>query len=319
MGFAAFLGAVVACGNTSDPGTRGPAGSGAAGVAGSGAAGVAGSGAAGVAGSGAAGVAGSGAAGVAGSDTAGVAGSDTVGGAGSGVAGEANSGGMHDGVAGHGGAVVGSAGGGAGGASAGGSAGAVSSGGPFDPTVAIPSHDCRSDTGANCISVAGNYNGADIDVYCNPTSDVSVTIHAGKWVIGCDHLMPGFARIDIEVAPPGNFSEQMSAGSKPATEFEFSTGATPNSAVALSNPNLAEAEVAGTITAMPGNHRVVSGTFHGKWSPPLSTCKSLSSSACVEATLNVTFRLNSSYGYCFSNDDCVAPLTCDPIAFACFN
>ena len=141
----------------------------------------------------------------------------------------------------------------------------------------------------------------------------------GKWVIGCDHLMPGFARLYIVVARPGNFSEQASKGTRPATEFEFANTASAGTPASFLKPNWLSFEVAGKIVAAPANHRIVSGTFHGTWGTPEGACLSQPNAVCVEANLNVTFRLDSTYGYCFSNDDCVAPLECDPVAFACFN
>ena len=245
----------------------------------------------------------------------GAAGSSTAGGGNWSVGGNGALGGQ-SGAAGN--ALSGSGGlAGAGGTASGGSAGSTAA--AFDPTVSIPSHDCRADTSPNCISVAGTYNGAAVDTYCNMNNDLGVIIQGGKWAIGCEHLMPGFARLFIPVARPGNFSEQLSVGPHPKIEFYFKSDASPFGSVVLGVDNFQHAEAAWSITAAPSNYRLVSGTFHGKWAIPDSACGSSSGVTCAEADVNVSFRLESEYGYCFADTDCAAPRVCNPIAFACYD
>jgi hypothetical protein len=197
-------------------------------------------------------------------------------------------------------------------------AGPAEAGGPtvLDPSVPTPSHDCRTDTSINCISVAGTYNGNRIDEFCNNPAGLSVIVHAGKWVIGCDNTNPvGTAVIYVPIQKPGTFSETATAGSSQAMEFEFSADTTTS--IALFTANLVRAELAGTIAAPSATDRVVTGTFHGEWSMPAAGCQGTYGSPCASANINVTFRTEGRYGSCLSNSDCAAPQTCDSVGFFC--
>ncbi|HWZ92799.1 MAG TPA: hypothetical protein VNW92_28230 [Polyangiaceae bacterium] len=231
-----------------------------------------------------------------------------------GSGGSNHGGGAGGAVSGYGGATAGSTASGAGGT--GGMAGSAPT--ALDPALPTPSHDCRTDTGANCISIAGTYTGAPIDIYCNAADDLSVIVQAGKWVIGCDHLNAGYARLFVPVQKPGSFAETATAGSQPQMEFEFSVDAT--SSVALFGSNLVSAELAGAVVATYGGvYRAVSGTFHGSWAAPDSTCSGLYGSACAVADINVTFRIETTSGTCFSDSECPPPETCNMVGYACFN
>jgi hypothetical protein len=195
------------------------------------------------------------------------------------------------------------------------------SGTALDPAVPTPHHDCRTDSSSNCISVAGTYNGAAIDTFCNSTSDLSVIVHAGKWVIGCDHMNPGFARLYVPIQKPGSFAESATPATKPTVGegagmlFEFS--ADTMTSVMLYTPNFVRADLAGSVVVGSAPYRTVSGTLHGEWTTPAASCAALSSSPCASANINVTFRISTQYGSCFSNADCTSPQTCDSVADYC--
>ena len=191
----------------------------------------------------------------------------------------------------------------------------------LDPGVPTPTHDCRTDTSSNCISIAGTYNGAPIDLFCNAADDLSVIVHAGKWVIGCDHLSPGFARLYVPVQKPGNFTESATPASKPQVGegagmlFEFS--ADTMTSVLLYIPNFVRADLVGSVVVASSPYRTVSGTFHGDWATPDASCAALSGSPCAAADVNVTFRISTKYGSCFSDGDCTSPETCDSVGYYC--
>jgi hypothetical protein len=184
----------------------------------------------------------------------------------------------------------------------------------FDTAVAIPSHDCRTDAAVNCISYAGTYDGNPIDSFCNMADGTDVTIHAGEWVIGCDTTSLGLARIYIPIQKVGSISGTATAGSASGMDFEFSADSTTS--IALFSTSLVHATMVGTIAASsPG--RVVTGTFHGQWGTPDSSCSGLYGVPCAAADINVTFREASMYGTCLSDADCTAPATCDSVAYYC--
>jgi hypothetical protein len=185
----------------------------------------------------------------------------------------------------------------------------------LDPSLPTPSHDCRTDTSTNCISVAGTYNGASVDTFCNMADGTSVVVHAGEWVIGCDETNPGFARIYIPIQKPGSFAATGTPDASAPMDFELSADTTTS--VALFTDNLVRASVAGTISTPSSSSRVVTGTFHGDWSTPDSSCLGLYSSPCAAANVNVTFRTASRYGSCLSDADCTAPQTCDGVGYFC--
>jgi hypothetical protein len=206
--------------------------------------------------------------------------------------------------------------------SSGGDAGAADSGPmtALDPSLPTPSHDCRTDTSQNCISAAGFYDGKPIDVFCNDPNGTDVTIHAGKWVIGCDHPNYDagsalFAELDVPIQEPGPFSETDTPDASAPMEFEFSDDLMTT--VALFAQNLVRVDLQGTVTG--GSSRTVSGTLHGEWStvPDGGFCQSLSGSACGSADINVTFRLVSQYGTCLTDADCTAPKTCAAVSYDC--
>jgi hypothetical protein len=191
----------------------------------------------------------------------------------------------------------------------------------LDPTLPTPSHDCRTDTSTNCISIAGTYNGVPIDVFCNAPNDLSVIVHAGKWVIGCDHLNPGFARLYVPIQMPGGFAETATPASKPqvgeGTGMLFEFSADTSTSIELYIDNFVRADLAGTIVVGSAPSRSVSGTFHGDWATPGSSCSGLSGGPCAAADLNVTFRIQTRYGSCFSAADCTAPQMCDSVSYLC--
>lgn len=196
----------------------------------------------------------------------------------------------------------------------GGAAGSVAT----SPSLPMPTHDCRADTHENCISIAGFYEGVPIDVFCNETAAVQTAVHAGKWVIGCDSLGSGLARIYVPIQTPGTLAETVAAGTASRSEFEFAANGT-DSSVTLFAGNFVSAELRGGVVVTSAPYRVVSGTFHALWSTPDSACTAFAGSRCAEARLNVTFRLSTRYGSCFSNSDCKAPLTCNLVGYACYN
>jgi hypothetical protein len=189
----------------------------------------------------------------------------------------------------------------------------------FDESQPTPGHDCRSDTSANCISAAGTYNGVSLDEYCDTPSDLGVTIQAGKWAMGCNSLGPGFGRFFIPIREPGAFVETATAGSKPQTEFEFSADSTVvnQSAVALFSSNLVCAQIAGTVAVVSGPYRSISGTFHGEWTTPGPGCNGPYGSPCAPTNINVTFRMQTTYGNCLTNADCPSGQTCEAVAYTC--
>jgi hypothetical protein len=204
------------------------------------------------------------------------------------------------------------------GSSDGGDAGPADSGPAtaLDPSLPTPSHDCRTDTTSpNCISAAGFYDGKPIDAFCNDPDGTDVTIHAGKWVIGCDDANPLLAELDVPIQEPGPFSETDTPDASVGMEFEFSDDTMTT--VALFAQNLVRVDLQGSVTG--GSSRTVSGTLHGEWSTVLDGgfCQSLSGSACGSAEINVTFRLVSEYGTCLSDADCTAPKTCAGVSYDC--
>lgn len=213
--------------------------------------------------------------------------------------------------AGAGGGADGAAGGGTGGDAAADAAAAPTA---FDPTVPVPSHDCRTDPSVNCISYAGTYDGMSVDSYCDKPDGTSVTIHAGEWVIGCDTTSQGTAVLYVPIQKVGAITGTATAGSASGMDFEFSADATTE--IALFTSNLVHAAMVGTIAASsPG--RVVTGTFHGQWSTPASGCSGPYGATCAAADVNVTFREASRYGTCLSDADCTAPATCDSAGYYC--
>ena len=129
---------------------------------------------------------------------------------------------------------------------AGSGAGNDASSGDTGGTIPMPGHDCRvDDTSDNCISVAGTYDGKAIDLFCNAADGMDVTITEGKWVIGCEHLNPGVALLNVPIQKPGPIAETGTATSRSRMAFEFS--ADTSSSVAMFTNNLVRADLAGTI------------------------------------------------------------------------
>lgn len=208
----------------------------------------------------------------------------------------------------------------AGEAGQGGSAGAGASS-VLDPKLPVPSRDCRAEDSESCLSIAGTYEGKPVDEVVDTETCGSGGVKSGKWGIGCNHIGAlGQAVLDVPIARPGAFTFALTPANAGTLDFQY-VPATGNGVVALFAGNFVRAEVQGTVVVTPpgSEYRVVSGTFHGVWSAPDSSCKSLAGGACASAELNVTFRLTTRFGSCFSDSECTPPLTCDMVGFACFN
>jgi len=269
----------------------------------------------------------SGAAALAGGGTS-LGGSGAGGGAGGTSAGGTSAG------SGAGGTSAGSGGGGTSGAADGGggvraAAGDAGTGGSpeagtssvLDPDLPTPSRDCRAADSGDCLSVAGIYEGKSVDEAFDTRTCGSGGVKSGKWAIGCDHVTStGRVVLDVPITRPGEFNLALTPANATSLDFQY-LPATATGVVTLFAGNFVRAEVEGTVvvTSASSAYRVVSGTFHGVWSTPDGSCKSLAGAACASAELNVTFRLSTRYGSCFDDSECTPPLTCDMIGFACFN
>jgi len=218
------------------------------------------------------------------------------------------------------------AGGGAGKGSSNGGAGSAA-GTPaevFDPDLPVPTHDCRTDTSKDCVSLAGTFEGTPIDLFTESEKCGAGGVHSGKWVIGCDHVGINSADVhvvlDVPIIRPGSFSASMQPGDAAFADFQFYAVGF-NKTVALFAGNLVSAQIAGTVVADDSSptypYRVVSGTFHGVWGTPETSCLSVGSTACATAELNVTFSSRTQYGTCFAATDCTLPETCDMVGLYC--
>ena len=269
------------------------------------------------------------------SHTANNGGASTGGGAGMSLvvgetSGAPNAGGTH-------GAVAGSAGvtsnlGGTGGASGGGASGSSSASGgsagaaitAFDPKVAIPTHDCRTDTThKNCISLAGTFDGKPFDTFCNAPDDLSSIIYAGAWELGCEHKKSpadGYQVLYVTVRRPSELVEAFMPANNPNFRLIYIPAGMTQSTMGVSSgdPNRVSAQLESNIAPVSSTYRLVTGTLHSSWSAPDSKCLSYFSAGCASADINVTFRLETDYGNCLDDSDCVAPKTCDKVAYTCF-
>ena len=213
-----------------------------------------------------------------------------------------------------------------GGVSAAGAAGREASaeagaGSVLEPNLPTPSRDCRAAGTEDCLSIAGTYDGKAVDEAFDTATCGSGGVHAGRWVIGCDHInSKGRVVLDVPIVHPGAFKLALVPATAKQLDFQY-TSATATGVVALFAGNFVRAEVEGTVvvSSASSEYRVVSGTFHGVWNAPDSSCVSLAGIACASAELNVTFRLTTRFGSCFADGECTPPLTCDMVGFACFN
>ena len=208
----------------------------------------------------------------------------------------------------------------AGDADTGGSAEAGASG-VLDPILPTPSRDCRGEDSGDCLSIAGIYEGKPVDEAFDTTTCGSGGVKAGKWSVGCNRIdSKGRVVLDLPIVRPGSFNLALTPANAKTIDFQYVT-ATSTGVVALFASNFVRAELQGTVvvTSPASEYRAVSGTFHGVWSAPDSSCVSLAGIACASAELNVTFRLTTRYGSCFDDSECTPPLTCDMVGFACFN
>jgi hypothetical protein len=200
----------------------------------------------------------------------------------------------------------------------------------LDPNLPIPSYDCRTDTGHDCVSVAGTVDGMSIDLSGDTEPCGAGGVHAGKWVIGCDRLGSGKAAVDVQLDVPimkaGSFSGSMAGpGDARFADFYFTIGTTSptggTNTVALFADNMLGAQIEGTVVAddtFPDYpYRIVSGTLHGVWGPPDDSCRSYASTTCATAELNITFRSKTQYGTCLSASECTPPKTCDSVGAYC--
>jgi hypothetical protein len=204
-----------------------------------------------------------------------------------------------------------------------GSAGSAEAGASsvLDPNLPAPSRDCRAAGSGDCLSIAGTYEGKSVDEAFDTETCGSGGVKAGKWGIGCDHVTSdGRVVLDVPIVRPGTFARALTPASSRDLDFQY-VPATANGVVALFAGNFVRAELEGTVvvTSTSSEYRVVSGTFHGVWSEPDSSCVSLAGIACASAELNVTFRLTTRFGSCFNDGECTPPLTCNMVGFACFN
>ncbi len=212
---------------------------------------------------------------------------------------------------------------GEGGMSDSGSAGMGATGGVptdvLDPGLPTPSHDCRTDTTGDCVSLAGTYDGMPVDEVILEADCSGAAVHAGKWPIACDRVggdPNARVLLDVPIVRPGSYYLAISPDDRAGVDFQYTVDFT--NTIALFAGNLVSAELAYTVVVTSAPYRTVSGTFHGIWSDPDSACLSLGSSACGTAELNVTFRSSTRYGSCFDDTECVAPATCDPVGLICF-
>lgn len=191
----------------------------------------------------------------------------------------------------------------------------------LDPNLPTPSRDCRAAGTEDCLSIAGTYDGEAVDEAFDTDTCGSGGVHAGNWVIGCDHVGSlGRVVLDVPIVRPGAFKLALAPATAKPVDFQY-TSANLTGVVALFAGNFVRAQVEGTVvvSSTSSEYRVVSGTFHGVWNAPDSSCVSLAGIACASAELNVTFRLTTRFGSCFADGECMPPLTCDMIGFACFN
>lgn len=191
----------------------------------------------------------------------------------------------------------------------------------LDPLLPAPSRDCRGADSGDCLSVAGIYEGKPVDEAFDTQTCGSGGVKAGKWGIGCNRIdSKGRVVLDVPIVRPGTFNLALTPANAKTVDFQYVPAASTG-VVALFAGNFVRAELEGTVvvTSASSEYRVVSGTFHGVWSAPDSSCVSLAGTACSSAELNVTFRLRTRFGSCFDDSECTPPLTCDMVGFACFN
>ncbi len=211
-------------------------------------------------------------------------GSTTGGSSGSGVGGTGN----------------GSGSGGAGNAS--GAGGAIGGGGSsgsgdvdvLDPSLPLPSVDCRTDTTSRiCVSVSGTVAGQAVDEHC--TMESFAEMIAGtplSWIVICGEegsFGPLSYRVDVPVQPPGQFDETFLPGAASQGDVIIQSGSSGGD---VSSDNLLTARVAGHSERTAGTPAVdlVVGTFQGTWSEPTADCTTGYADECLASKVHGTFR-----------------------------
>lgn len=194
----------------------------------------------------------------------------------------------------------------------------------FSASVATPSKDCRTEQVAKvCISVAGTWNGAPVDVAC--TTDTSPNYNSGySWSMGCQAGTHGLS-VNISYGPQGGPSFVLSSrtfdykfvphDAPRDTSVQLSEGAPPSASdpsVYPGSSNFISAEVAGAVTVDTVTHfDTLTGTFTTAWGPVTDP-----TSREFSAELNGTFFSVQYWHPCSTAADCATGRQC--VSSTCF-
>lgn len=166
----------------------------------------------------------------------------------------------------------------------------------FDPSIELPSYDCRNDTATRaCVSIRGTFAGEPLDRYCGRDTSPGLLLRSpDAWPVACQEgATPDegwFYQISVPIQAPGSFHHEV-------VEDDAFIGA---NVVVMENArgsdfesgNFVSGAVAGTVTRDPATEDdVIVGTFRGTFGAPGVLCNALFADECEAAQVHGTFKV----------------------------
>lgn len=180
----------------------------------------------------------------------------------------------------------------------------------FSSSIAVPSKDCRTEqTAKSCISLAGTWNGAQIDISCTLPRDPNFSF-ASSWTTACSTgtMSPS---VTIPYDATGTYDYSLTPNSSRSAALQINEGDPKKPAATdrdddVTSANFISAEIAGTVTKDATTHLdTLRGTFTATWGPPKT-----GSDGTVPATLNGTFSSEQYMHPCKADGECASGRRC---------
>lgn len=165
----------------------------------------------------------------------------------------------------------------------------------FNPQVALPSYDCRTDPATKaCVSVSGTLAGEAIDRHCAGTvSPGAVFRTPDAFPVAClesgSPRMGFWYQVTVPVQGAGAFSYDLT----PDGAFLGAnvTVARDGSGGEVRSDHFVGGKLSGTLVKDASDDDLISGTFRMTWGAPGVSCQPGGPSGCAAADVNGTFRV----------------------------
>jgi hypothetical protein len=167
----------------------------------------------------------------------------------------------------------------------------------FNPALARPSYDCRTDANIKeCVSIAGTVSGRSIDRHCaRDLSPFALLGAPDRWLAYCSEMPADGTyayRVEIPVQVKGTFDHVLKPGNFDGANVMVTLNSAGGEAIST---HLTAGELAGRVDRDPGTmDDVITGTFRATWGMPGASCSGGLADKCAPADVHGTFRVDYS-------------------------